>query len=420
MSFGPSRDLAARRLKFGGPRIYDRRERWALAGFDLALRLATPLVGLAPSRSTSFEIGSVRRILAVRLDRLGDLLMTLPALSELRRLAPDAEIELAVGSWNEEIARGLPFVDRVRIVDAPWAAWGKRASWASWAGRGGPARAIRDGETPDLAIDFQGDVRAILLMARTGAALRAGYGDTGGGHLLTHVGFWDEAKSWYRQNVGLLGTIFPDKPLPNKIEPYNFLLPEDRRVGQEVLRGLGLSEAQRPFIGIHPSAGRAIKQWEVDKFAALADRLVEATSGAVILTGASSDRELVERVAARCKTAPQILIGGVGLRGFAALVERLDLFVSGDTGPMHLADAVACPGVALFGPSDPRRYRPQSGETLTVVRNPVYCSPCNMIRKPPRECARLEAPECLSTITVDQVVQAALRRLASASARATP
>ena len=411
MSFGPSRDLAARRLKYGGPRIYDRRERWALAGFDLALRLATPLLGLSPSRSTSLEAGAVRRILAVRLDRLGDLLMTLPALSELRRLAPDAEIELAVGSWNEEIARGLPFVDRVRIVDAPWAAWGKRANWSR------AARAMRDGETPDLAIDFQGDVRAILLMARTGAALRAGYGDTGGGHLLTYVGFWDEAASWYRQNVDLLGTIFPGKPLPNRIEPYNFLLPEERGVGQEVLKGLGLSDARRPFIGIHPSAGRAIKQWEVDKFAALADRLVEATSGAVILTGASSDRELVEHVATRCKTAPQILIGEVGLRGFAALLEQLDLFVSGDTGPMHLADAVACPGVAIFGPSDPRRYRPESGEYRTVVRNPLYCSPCNMIRKPPRECALLEAPECLSTITVDQMAEAVLGRLASMTAR---
>jgi ADP-heptose:LPS heptosyltransferase len=406
MSFGPSRDLAARRLRYGGPRIYDRRERWLLAGFDWALRLATPLAGLAPSSSVTLDPGSARRILAVRLDRLGDLLMTLPALKELRRLAPGAEIELAVGSWNEEIARGLPFVDRLRIVDAPSSAWGKRARWRD------AARAIRDGGTPDLAIEFQGDVRSIVLMARTGAGLRAGYGDTGGDYLLTHVGLWDEARSWYRQNVELLGVFFPGKPLSETIEPYNFLLSEDRRVGGEVMDRLGLK--RRPFIGIHPSAGRAIKQWEVEKFAALADRLVEATSGTVILTGSASDRELVEEVAARSKSRPETLIGGVGLRGFAALLERLDLFVSGDTGPMHLADAVACPGVAIFGPSDPRRYRPESSATLTVVRNPLYCSPCNMIRKPPAECARLEAPECVSTITVDQVLQAALHRLASA------
>lgn len=411
MSFGPSRELAAQRLKYGGPRIYDRRERWMLAAFDRALRLATPLLGLAPSRSAPLDVDSLHRILAIRLDRLGDLLMTLPALQRLRKLVPDAEIELAVGSWNEEIARGLPFVDRLRIVDAPSSAWGQSASWRR------AARAIRQGGVPDLAIDFQGDVRAIVLMAGTGADFRAGYGDTGGGHLLTHVGLWDEAKSWYRQNLDFLGTVFPGTPAPDTIEPYNFLLPEDRKAGQEVLARLGLDETGRPFVGIHPSAGRAIKQWEVEKFAVLADRLAESSAGTVILTGASADRELVEKVAARCQTAPRTLIGGAGLRTFAAFMEGLDLFVSGDTGPMHLADAVACPGVAIFGPSDPRRYRPEGAGSLAVVRHPLYCSPCNMIRKPPPECARQPAPECISQITVDQVLEAAHRRLATARAR---
>ena len=414
MSFGPSRDLAARRLKYGGPRIYDRGERWALAGFDVLLRLATPLAGLSPPRAGAIDAASVRRILALRLDRLGDLVMTLPALSLLRRLAPDAQIELAVGSWNEELARGLPFVDRLRIVDAPWVAWNRGAGWRC------AARAIREGPPPDLTIDFQGDVRAILLMALTGAGHRAGYSDTGGGHLLTHRGLWDEAKSWYRQNVELLGIIFPDAKLPESIGPYNFLLPEDRRVGEELWKSLDLRDQGRPFIGIHVSAGRAIKQWEVRKFAALADGLREATSGTVILTGAPSDRTLVEDVAAGCKTTPRLLIGETGVRGFAAWMERLDLFVSGDTGPMHLADAVACPGVAIFGPSDPRRYRPEKSSHRSVVRKALYCSPCNMIRKPPGECARLEAPECLSTLTVDQVMEAAKDRLGQARAPSKP
>jgi heptosyltransferase-2/heptosyltransferase-3 len=411
MSFGPSRDLAARRLKYGGPRIYDRRERWALAGFDLLLRLATPIAGLAPPPLPSTGPGSLGRILALRLDRVGDLLMTLPALSELRRLAPDAEIELAVGSWNEELARGLPFVDRVRMVDTPWAAWGKRASWR------GAARAMREGGTPDLAVDFQGDVRAILLMSLTGAPLRAGYGDTGGGHLLTHLGLWDEAKSWYRQNTELLESIFPEANLAEKIDPYNFLLPADRRTGEELLRRHGLGEKPRPLVGIHPSAGRAIKQWEVHKFSALVDGITRSTSGTVILTGASSDRDLVERVAARCETAPHLLIGEVGLRGFAAFIEKLDLFITGDTGPMHLADAVGCPGVSIFGPSDPRRYRPKNSPDRSVIRRTLYCSPCNMIRKPPRECSRLETPECLATISVDRVMEAALDRLERVRAR---
>ena len=408
MSFGPSRDLAARRLKYGGPRVYDRGERWALAGFDLMLRLAAPLAGLAPPRSTSPDLGSLRHILALRLDRLGDLLMTLPALKELRQLAPDAEIELAVGSWNEEIARGLPFVDRVRIVDAPWAAWGKKASWRQAAQA---MRPVGDDATPDLTVDFQGDVRVNLLMALTGASIRAGYGDTGGGHLLTHLGLWDEAESWYRQNVELLTVLFPKANTAKPIEPYNFLLPDDRRQAEELLHRHGLDAVRRPLIGVHPSAGRAIKQWEMHKFSALVDGLTESTSGKVILTGAPADRDLVEQVAAQCRTAPHRLIGEVGLRGFAALIEKLDLFITGDTGPMHLADAVGSRGVALFGPSDPHRYRPEHSDYRTVVRKELYCSPCNMIRKPPNECSRPEAPECIAGISVDRVMEAALTQL---------
>jgi lipopolysaccharide heptosyltransferase II len=414
MSFGPSRDLAARRLKYGGPRIYDRTERWALAGLDLLLRAATPLAHLAPPPPSAFDASSLRRILALRLDRVGDLVMTLPALALLKKMAPDAAIELAIGSWNEELARGLPFVDEIRIVDVPWAAWDGSGGWRR------AARSLREGPKPDLAIDFQGDVRVIFLMALNGAPRRCGYGDTGGAYLLTHRGLWDEAKSWYRQNVELLGTIFPKAEIPKSVEPFNFLLPKDRQVGEEILKRLDLGDRQRPLIGIHPSAGRAIKQWEVDKFAALTDRLGAAVSGTVVLTGAVSDRELVQEVAKRCKTPPRLLIGETGLRGFAAFLERLDLFVSGDTGPMHLADAVACPGVALFGPSDPRRYRPEASTRRSVVRTHLYCSPCNMIRKPPPECVRLEAPECLATITVDRVMEAALDRLGRERAPARP
>jgi ADP-heptose:LPS heptosyltransferase len=399
----PSRELAARRLEEGGHRIYDPKERAALALFDTLLRVTAPLLGLKPRKKGLFDISSARRILALRLDRIGDLIMTLPALVELRRLAPEAEIELGVGSWNEEIARGLSVVDRVRVIDAPWAAWGKRASWTA------AARAMRSKPRPDLVIDFQGDVRVILLMAFTRAPLRAGFSETGGGHLLTHRGEWDESKSWYRQNVDLLQAVYPAASFPKVVEPFNFLSPEDRRNGRELLGNIGLETPSRPLIGIHPSAGRAIKQWEVEKLAALADRLVDATSATVLLTGGPSDGDLVEAVAGRTKGATHRLVTDAGVRTFAALVEQLDLFVTGDTGPMHIAHAVGAPNLAIFGPSDPVRYGPERDEGKRVVmRQPLYCSPCNMIRKPPPECARRPAPECLERIRVDEVVEAAL------------
>jgi ADP-heptose:LPS heptosyltransferase len=263
-----------------------------------------------------------------------------------------------------------------------------------------------------LVIDFQGDLRVILLMALTRAPLRAGFGDTGGKHLLTHIGRWNEATSWYRQCVDLLQTLFPDESLPERVEPYNFLLPEDRQNGRKQLERIGLGSSPRPWCGIHPSAGRAIKQWEIAKFADLAERIVQSTSGTVLWTGGPADRELVDEVAGRTKLPDYRLVSGAGVRTFAAGVEQLDLFITGDTGPMHIAQAVGTRNLAIFGPSDPVRYGPEKGGgKRVVVRESLYCSPCNMIRKPPRECSLPVAPECISGISVGRVLEEALRLL---------
>jgi ADP-heptose:LPS heptosyltransferase len=389
--FAPSRKLAAHRLAHGGPRIYDPRERLLLAGADALLRGVSLVSGLRAGCDLP-DVRTVESVLALRLDRLGDLITTLPALELLRKALPEVRLELAVGSWNEPVARRLPFIDRVRVVDAPWSAWGKKASFSG-------ARAALGRDRFDLALDFQGDVRVVLLMALSGAKLRAGYGDTGGDYLLTHRARWNEKRSWYDQNVDLVRALFPEVEPKGPIRPYNFVTDEDRREAS-----LLVDAWKRPIVGIHPSAGRSLKEWEPEKFAALADGLSECAS--VVLTGSDSDRPLVERILETTATRPPKLLG-LSLPTFAAVIERLDAFVTGDTGPMHLSHAVGTPNVAIFGPSDPVRYGPDESLGLRrVVRSSVYCSPCNMIRRPPAECASLPTPECLSTVTVDQVLRA--------------
>jgi ADP-heptose:LPS heptosyltransferase len=362
------------------------------------LRGATWIAGARPRRE-HFEVRSVQRVLALRLDRLGDLLTTLPALRALRAGLPRARIELAVGSWNEPVARRLPFVDAVRIVDAPWSAWGQEGKDSGFF----QARRGLAGGSFDLALDFQGDLRVILLMALAGARLRAGYGETGGRYLLTHEARWDESRSWYWQNLELVRAILPDSA-PASLAPYNFLTAEDRNEANRLLSEKGMD--RRPLIGIQPSAGRAIKQWEPAKFAELVDLIARDGKGrTVVLTGAASDKKLLEEIRARCSTPPHLLLG-VPLAPFAAVVERFDVFVTGDTGPMHLAHAVGTPNVAIFGPSDPVRYGPEPDGTPPqrhVVRRAVFCSPCNMIRRPPRECAELPAPDCISGIQTSDV-----------------
>ncbi len=117
--------------------------------------------------------------------------------------------------------------------------------------------------------------------------------------------------------------------------------------------------------------------------------------------------------------------GGVALlAGKLALVEMLsllgafDLFLSSDTGPMHMACAVGTPSVSVFGPSDARRYfsggSGLSGERHVVVRADLWCAPCNLIRRPPEECLGAEGPECLGLVTADAVHAEAVRLLLAA------
>jgi heptosyltransferase III len=138
----------------------------------------------------------------------------------------------------------------------------------------------------------------------------------------------------------------------------------------------------------------------------------------VVVTGSASDRALAGAVAAALPEPAVDLTGALSVRDTLAVIAALDLFLSPDTGPMHLACAVGTPSVSVFGPSDPVRYfsggSGLSGTRHVVVRADLWCSPCNLIRRPPEECATGEAPECLRLVDVDAVHGEAARLLREA------
>jgi ADP-heptose:LPS heptosyltransferase len=169
---------------------------------------------------------------------------------------------------------------------------------------------------------------------------------------------------------------------------------------------LGPGDGRR-FIGVHASGGRAVKQWHLDRFAAVSTALAREHGATIILTGTAADTPLVQEV--RRSLPPDVPVVDVGgnldLLTLAAVLERCAVFVTGDTGPMHVAAAVDTPTVAIFGPSDPARYRPLT-DRHRVVRIDLPCSPCNRIRLPPARC-RGHVPDCLDGISVEQVLAAA-------------
>jgi ADP-heptose:LPS heptosyltransferase len=372
--------------------IYDRRERMLVALAD-ALLLPASLRRLVRRRPAD----APTRILCLRLERIGDLVMTLPALAELRALAPEASIDLVVGSWNREIAAAIPGIDRIETADADWLARGATGlTPLALARRAAGWRAHRY----DLAINFEPDIRTNIALAASGARRTAGFRSGGGGPLLdlaleydasTHT--TDNALTLVRRALGGEATDRPRAALR---------LPETARSeAARLLRTL----AGVPKIGIHVSAGRAVKQWPEAQFRQIAERLIRDRAAGIVLTGAPEDRAQVDVV--RCGLPADRVVdlcGGASLLTVAAVIEQLDLVVTGDTGPMHLAHAVGTPVIAVFGPSDPKRYGPR-GLHDVVVRIDLPCSPCNRIRLPPARCTG-HTPDCLAGIETAQVLAA--------------
>src|SRR5688572_26814271 len=226
------------------------RRRWTPVR-GTALRVEDPLERMLASAvdgegplAAAIAPAEVREVLVLRLDRIGDVLMSLPALADLRRAFPAARIRLAVGRWSEEVAAIAP-VDEVLCWSAPWA--GRPGEGAeSLLSLARKARALSS-RPPDLAIDLQGDVRAALLMRLTGARARVGYANTGGRRWLTHVVPLDETVSWVEQSRRAVETVGGPRR-----ETGTAHVAADPAAVRALLEREGLS-GRRPLVAIHPS-----------------------------------------------------------------------------------------------------------------------------------------------------------------------
>jgi lipopolysaccharide heptosyltransferase II len=405
---------------FSHLQITDPRERWLIGVADILLGaasagdrlLARPRLLAAPSR-----------VLLLRLERIGDLLMTRAAIQAVREQVPSARIDLVVGSWNEAIARAIPGVTRVETLDVPWLVRGAarpgaghlaRTAW-SWRGR-----------RYDLAINFEGDIRSNALLRLTGVPRRVGFGMAGGGSLLTDVVAYDPRRHAAVNALRLVERAFMLEPgaLERGIDPRRaasappLVLPERARLAAAALLGCGTkvdvtdqASGQAPWIALHPGGDRTIKIWAPDRFVELARRLAARGPARFVLTGGPGDRAVADAVASKLSPALPVvnLAGRADLLTLAAVLERTAILVTGDTGPMHLAAAVGTPVVGIFGPSDPGRWGPLSHASV-AVRIDLPCSPCNRIRRPPARCVG-HVPDCLTGVDVDRVYDAAVQLL---------
>ena len=385
--------------------IPDWRERWLVGCVDAVI---APFAAMDGWRQPPAPPSLPRRVLLLRLERIGDLLMTLDAIRAVRARAPAAEIRLAVGSWNADLARLFPAVDAIDTVDAPWLSQeGTRSSPREVIAQIGRWRR----HDIDVAINFEPDIRSNALLAASGARRRIGYATGGGGGLLTVALHYDRNLHTAANALRLVARALPAGDVrPGADTSPRMRIPAAARARADRL--LAPHDGRGPLVGINPGAGRAIKEWPAERLAAAATALAEEDHATVVLLGSASDRTVGDALARALPAhVPRIdLIGNAPLVDLTAVLDRMALLITPDTGPMHLAAAVGTPVVGVFGPSDPARYAPLSPRSA-VAHADLWCRPCNRMRRPPQRCTG-RTPECLARVGVDTVVAAA-RRLIS-------
>ncbi len=347
-----------------------------------------------------------RRVLAVRLDILGDVLRTTPALAALRQSLPQARLSLFTSSAGAAVAACVREVDEVIAFDAPWV---KQA--AGGGGELGRAEqqlvdALRD--RFDAAVIFtvctQSALPAALLCRLAGIPLRLAHSrENPYGLLSDWVHDSDVLGDGMRHEVqrqlalvAAIGCSVDDDHL------RLHLTAPQRRHARTLLREAGVP-ATRPYFVVHPGASAPSRRYPAARFGSAADAIAARSDCLPVFTGAASEQPLIDD-ARRCMSQPSVTLAGrAGLPELAALIGDARLLLSNNTGPVHIAAAMGTPVTVLYALTNPQhtpwRVRAQ------VLSHDVPC----------RHCLKSQCPQghhdCLLKVHSDDVVRAALALL---------
>jgi len=335
----------------------------------------------------------VKRILVARTDRIGDVLLATPVLQALRQAYPQAYIAMMVAPACRDIVAGNPFIDDVLVYD-------KDTAHKGWIASCRFARMLRLKHF-DVAVALHPTNRVHMLLFGAGIQRRIGY-DRKCGFLLTdrlkhtkQEGLQHEV-AYNFDLLKFLGVSYQDLPLymPGSDEAERFV--------DTLLREAGVAPHQK-IIAIHPGASCPSKIWPLQRFAEVADVLHKQYGWQVILVSGSYHAAQCASVAAAMKSPVINCAGKTTILQLASLLRRAAIFISNDSGPVHVASAVGTPVVSIFGRSQPglspRRWGPTSPKAR-VLHKSVGCIDCLA-----HNCKKQFA--CLAAITVDDVVDAA-------------
>lgn len=341
---------------------------------------------------TQVDAREIKRVVVRGTNWVGDSVMTLPALRALRRVLPGAKITLVVRPSAKGIFADVDFVDEILIYDRR-NVWSVVPQIKEWRRR-----------QFDLAVLFQNAFEAALIPFFAGVPLRLGYATEARQALLTHplpLPDWRSSRHevfYYLYLITALEQLlFGTSEICEAVPDASLQISEVRKSEAEnLLRSYGVREGE-PVVALCPgSVNSRAKRWSAESYASLADRLIDSQRQ-VLLIGSADEADVTREVTNRMKQQPIVLTGKTSLDQITAVLSLVDLVVTNDTGPAHIAAALGRPTLVIFGPTNPLTTRPFAPEA-EILRHPPDCAPC-MLRDCPID------HRCMTAITVDEVFE---------------
>lgn len=339
------------------------------------------------------EAARDKKILFIKLGALGDVILSIPSLRMLKDRFPEASLSVLVDRKLAPILSQVPYIDEIIPVDR------HRLSELPYFLK--TARKLRK-QGFDISVDIQNSKWTHLLAFFGGARERYGFKRGFFGRLLNRPdNSFNAVEPPVKHQFRILSKMGVRK-MDDRLELWSDAESETR---MDILLPLDAEFARAKKIGliIGSSPQWPTKRWPLESFRALIKKLTQELKCRVLLIGSPED----QTAAAELEKEPGVLnlTGKTSLPDLVPLIKRLDVLVSGDTAPLHIAAAVQTPITALFGPTDPKRHMPPAQNAYVLVKN-LSCQPCYK-----GTCVNPEQLACLKQISVNEVFQSVFRQL---------
>ena len=329
------------------------------------------------------------RILVVKLDHLGDVLLATPVFSNLRRAYPNAELHALTGAWSRVVLEKHPDVSKVIQYNSPaFCRTGQPTSLKQ------TFQLYRElgRQKYDLTVELRGDWRTVWFAFLRLTPKRLDRAALQVGSKLGSVQFTGAHETTRNLDVLKRSGI----PIPFQTTIFS-VTAEDKKWASDFLATHRI-DRERPLIAIHPGSPIELKRWLPERYAKLADWLIAQKGAQILFVGVKDEIQIITEIQALMQVESISIAGETTLTQLASILHRCNVFIGNDSGPMHLAAAVGIQTIGLYGPGDPTRFGPV-GEKCQTIRMKPDCPPCLGTT------CRFGANGCMSKIQVTDVIQ---------------